>query len=64
MASRQRSSINVVIIDLPKSDIKVTVEAVTDAKQKIVFDRFHVEKNITNAVDPIRRSESMDLASN
>lgn len=62
LTPQQLQSIEVVSMDLSKAYIKATTDAVPEARQKIAFDRFHVAKIITEAVDAVRKDERMDLA--
>ena len=62
LSYHQRQSIEVVSMDLSNTYIKATKDAIPDAENKIAFDRFHVAKIITEAVDRVRKGERMNLA--
>jgi transposase len=53
--------VKAVAMDMWQPFIRATREAIPDADDKIVFDRFHVSKYLTNAVDLVRRSENRKL---
>jgi len=50
-----------VSMDMWEPYIKATTTYVPTAEQKIVFDRFHVVRYVTDAVDKVRRSEHRQL---
>jgi transposase len=54
-------SVKAVAMDMWQPFIRATHDALPDADDKIVFDRFHISKYLTNAVDLIRRSENRSL---
>jgi transposase len=53
--------VKAVAMDMWQPFIRATREAVPDADDKIVFDRFHISKYLTHAVDLVRRSENRTL---
>lgn len=53
--------VKAVAMDMWQPFIRATREAVPEADDKIVFDRFHISKYLTNAVDLVRRSENRKL---
>ena len=53
--------IKCVVMDMWPAYIRATREHLPDADQKIVFDRFHVMKQITEAVDMVRKQEHARL---
>jgi transposase len=56
------SGVRAVAIDMWDPYIAATKAWVPDAKKKIVFDRFHVMRQVLDAVDEIRKSEHRQLA--
>jgi transposase len=59
--SEQLQGIAAIAMDMWEPYIQATKEAVPLADQKIVFDRFHVMKMMTTAVDKVRRQEHREL---
>lgn len=57
----QREAIEAVSMDMWEAFIQSTQEHVPNAKDKIVFDKFHVVKHLNEAVDKVRRSEHKAL---
>jgi transposase len=57
----QRAKIAVVAMDMHGPYISATRNAVPDADDKIVFDKFHVAKHLGDAVDKVRRDEHRRL---
>jgi len=54
-------SVKAVAMDMWSPFILATLKAIPGAQDKIVFDRFHIVKYLSNAVDLIRRSENRAL---
>ena len=60
--SRQElGAIEAVAMDMWGPYIQATRRHVPDADAKIVFDRFHIMKHVTEAVDQVRREEHSEL---
>ena len=57
LSKAQLQSISSVSIDMWPAFINATLEAVPGAHNKIAFDKFHVAKYLTEAVDKVRRQE-------
>lgn len=57
----QREAIEAVSMDMWEAFIQSTQEHIPNAKDKIVFDKFHVVKHLNEAVDKVRRSEHKAL---
>jgi len=57
LTDEQRAGLEAVAMDMCGPYISVTKEELEDAEYRIVFDRFHVMKHMTDAVDKVRRSE-------
>jgi transposase len=60
-ASAQLRSIKAVAMDMWEPYVQATLECLPLAKHKIVFDRFHIMKHMTEAVDKVRRREHRSL---
>ncbi len=58
---RQKAGIRAVAMDMWEPFISSTKEHVPHAERKIVFDRFHVMKHMTEAVDAVRKAEHREL---
>jgi transposase len=58
---KERSGVKALAMDMWVPYIKATMECVPDAEKKIVFDKFHVVKYITEAVDKVRKEENKEL---
>ena len=56
------SSITSIAMDMWDPFIEATKACVPGADEKIVFDRFHVTRYVTDAVDKVRKQESKALA--
>jgi transposase len=50
-----------VAMDMCEPYIQSTLDAVPGAEEKIVFDKFHIAKNLGDAVDKVRRQEHRQL---
>jgi len=61
LTAHQKRSLQVITMDMSKSYIHATMQAIPEASSKIAFDKFHVAKAINEAVDVVRRQERMDL---
>jgi transposase len=61
---RQIEAIEAVAMDMWEPYLQATLEAVQLASSKIVFDRFHIMKHMTEAVDVVRRRENRLLVEN
>jgi transposase len=61
LSSEQVKSIECIAMDMWQPYIRATHEHVPLAGEKIVFDRFHVMKLATDAVDKVRRTEHKAL---
>ena len=48
-------------MDMWEPFVASTVAHVPDGESKIVFDRFHIMKHMTEAVDQVRKSEHLRL---
>ena len=56
-SKEELAGIKAIAMDMWDPYIAATKELVSDAEKKIVFDRFHVMKQVTDALDKIRRQE-------
>jgi len=63
LTPRGRESIEAVAMDMWMPYICSTAIHVPQAEEKIAFDRFHVVKHLTDAVDQVRRHENRQLVS-
>jgi transposase len=61
LSQEQRAGIEAVAMDMWEPFIASTAEQVPDGRSKIVFDRFHVMKHMTAAVDAVRKWEHRQL---
>lgn len=61
LTPNQRRRIATVAMDMHGPYIKATRESLSDADAKIVFDKFHVAKHLSDAVDQVRRKEHQEL---
>ena len=61
LSKAQLKSISSVSMDMWPAFINATLEAVPGAQRKIAFDKFHVAKYLTEAVDKVRRQEHKEL---
>lgn len=55
------ASIKGIAMDMWDPYIAATKDLIPDAEIKIVFDRFHVIKQVTDALDQVRRQEHKSL---
>jgi transposase len=63
LSEEQRSGIKGVAMDMWEPYVQATLEALPLAKEKIVFDRFHIMQHMTKAVDQVRKGEHRQLSS-
>jgi transposase len=63
-SKEQLAGIKAIAMDMWDPYIAATTDLVPDAEAKIVFDRFHVIRQVTDAVDKIRRQEHKMLMTN
>lgn len=59
----QRDGITEIVMDMWEPYIRATLAAVPDADSKIVIDRYHVARLLTDGVDRVRRAEQSVLRS-
>ncbi|MGE3633728.1 MAG: ISL3 family transposase, partial [Sandaracinaceae bacterium] len=57
----QRAGIEAVAMDMWDPYVASVRESLPDGQSKIVFDRFHIMKNMNDAVDEVRRTEHRTL---
>lgn len=62
LSQADRDAIEAVAMDMSGPYFASTVRHVPDAVKKIVFDRFHVMKYATGAVDQVRRNEQAAIS--
>ena len=63
LSKTQKDGIESVCMDMWPAYIKATRKALTNADDKIAFDRFHVAQYLGKAVDQVRRGEHRQLMS-
>jgi transposase len=63
LSEQQRDGIEAVAMDMWDPYIASTREHLHDADSKIVFDKFHIAKHLSEAVDQVRRQENKQLRS-
>ena len=61
LTAEQRDSIEAVAMDMWEPYVNSTRLNLTDADGKIVFDKFHIAKHLSEAVDKVRRKENKIL---
>jgi transposase len=61
LSSEQRDGIEAVAMDMWDPYITSTKEHLAEAESKIVFDKFHIAKHLSEAVDRVRRQENKRL---
>jgi transposase len=61
LSPEQSAGIEAVAMDMWEPFVASTIEHVPDGRSKIVFDRFHVMKHMTEAVDAVRKWEHRRL---
>ncbi|MFZ5523799.1 MAG: transposase, partial [Pseudomonadota bacterium] len=59
--SAYRESVEAVAMDMWPAFVRATREAIPNADEKIVFDRFHIMGKVGDAVDKVRRREHFAL---
>lgn len=62
LSEEQRRGICAVAMDMHRGYERATIEHVPQGEEKIVFDRFHIMKNMNQALDRIRQSENWELS--
>jgi transposase len=63
LSDEQREGIEAIAMDMWDPYIASTRAHVKDADEKIVFDKFHIAKHLSEAVDRVRRQENKELRS-
>ena len=61
LTAAQRHAVQAVAMDMWDPYIKATRDGLPDGANRIVFDRFHVMRDITTAVDVVRKQEHRTL---
>ena len=61
LTDAQREGIEAVAMDMWEPYVQATLEALPLAREKIVYDRFHIMQHMTRAVDQVRKAESRAL---
>jgi len=61
LSKAQRAEIEAVAMDMWEPYIKSVLANLPNAKEKIVFDKFHVAQHLGRAVDQVRRQEYREL---
>ncbi len=61
LSDEQRDALQAVAMDMWDPYIKATRDGLPDGADRIVFDRFHVMRDITTAVDLVRKEEHRAL---
>jgi transposase len=61
LSKKQLAGIKAVAMDMWEPFVSSTVAHVPDGASKIVFDRFHIMKHMTEAVDQVRKGEHRQL---
>jgi len=61
LSEEQRSAVRGVAMDMWDPYINSTRKYLPDADRKIVFDKFHIAKHLSEAVDLVRRRENKQL---
>lgn len=61
LTPEQRDAIEAVAMDMWQPFISATEKALPEAEKKIVHDRFHIMRDMGEAVDEIRRAEHKEL---
>ncbi len=60
-SEEEREGIRAVVMDMWPAYINSAEAHLVDARQKIVFDRFHIMKHMGEAVDTVRKRENREL---
>ncbi len=63
-SKEELKGIKAIAMDMWDPYIAATKDLIPDAEEKIVFDRFHVTKQVTDALDKVRRQEHKHLMAN
>jgi transposase len=61
LTDEQRDGLKAVAMDMWEPYITATREGLPDGGEKIVFDRFHIMREMTQAVDTVRKQEHRDF---
>jgi transposase len=61
LTAEQREALQAVAMDMWPAYIRATVEGLPQGDTKIVFDRFHIMREMTRAVDTVRKQEHRTL---
>lgn len=61
LTEQQIAAIEAIAMDMWDPYIRSTVNHLPEARQKIVFDKFHIAKHLSEAVDQVRRKENRQL---
>jgi transposase len=61
LAPAQREAIKAVAMDMWDPYIRATREGLVDGETRVVFDRFHIMRELTTAVDRVRKQEHRTL---
>jgi transposase len=62
LSDQQRQGIEAVAMDMWEPYVQATLESLPLAREKIVFDRFHIMQHMTKAVDQVRKAENRKLS--
>jgi len=62
LSAPQRQQIKAVALDMSLPYVRATADCLPGGETKIVFDRFHIMKMVTDALDRVRRSENQQLS--
>ena len=57
LTDAQRRALHAVAMDMWEAHIGATRDGLPDGAEKIVFDRFHIMREMTKAVDTVRKQE-------
>ena len=63
LSDQQRQGIEAVAMDMWEPYVQATLESLPLAREKIVYDRFHIMQHMTKAVDQVRKAENRKLFS-
>lgn len=61
LTPEQREALQAVAMDMWPAYIRATVDGLPEGDTKIVFDRFHIMREMTRAVDTVRKQEHRTL---
>jgi transposase len=62
LSQEQREGIQAVAMDMHQPYVQATFKHLPEGENKIVFDRFHIMKKATEALDHVRRNEQFELS--